>query len=255
MTDEEWAKKTFEITKDNKLRVKVPYVRAYIPSDFFEHGIAEIVGSDVMTFGIFKYDVYGLDSKKFDEENPFKNPERFILEEPMMIKLSPSSIYQERNNDKELVTVLEFVQDDYFFATIDFVKTWKNVAKMLDLLLKGFLPKELTYDKIITFVNECCELNDTDYAVADTIEENVIAELYRNPQNHAEPFRLAIAKNPNIKMSAAVPVKLDTLGRMNNTFAAISTGDPKQGITMSINRQKYNEEQKESSIEDVLTDV
>ena len=56
-------------------------------------------------------------------------------------------------------------------------------------------------------------------------------------------------------MSTAVPIKMDTLGRMYNTFAAISTGDPKQGITMSINRQKYNEGQKESSIEEVLSDV
>ena len=252
---DESVKKALVLTKDNKVIVSVPYIRVYIPSDYFEHGISEIIGSDVNTFGIFKFDAYGLDSKKFNEENPFTNPTRFVIEFPMMIKMSPSSIYEERDNDKNLITVLEFVQNDLFMNTINFVRTWKNIAKMLDLLLKGFLPKTLTYERVVGFMNECCALNGKDYGVADTIEEIMVAELYRDPKNLSRAFRLALADNPNLKFSMAQAVKMDTLGRMQNTFAAISSGDPKQGITMSINRENYNEKQSNSSIEDVLTDV
>lgn len=254
MTQKE-KEQIFEITKDNRFVVKVPYIRVYIPSDFFEHGIAEIVGSDVNTFGIFKFDVYGLDSKKFDESNPFVNPTRMFFEMPMVVKMCPSSITQERNSDKELITVFEFVQGDAFLSSLDFIQTWKNISKLLDLLLKGFLPKEIDYDKVIPFLNECQKLNKANYAVADTIEEIMVAELYRDPNNLSRAFRFAIRDDPNIKMNQAVTAKMEALGRMYNTFAAISSGDPKQGITMSIIRERYGEPQKESSIELALRDV
>ena len=253
--DIELSKKIFEITKDNKFIVKVPYIRVYLPSDFFEHGIAEVIGSDVQTFGIFSFDVYGADSKNFDETNPFVDPLRMFFEMPMQIKMCPSSITQERNSDKELVTVLEFVQGDSFLASINFVQTWKNISKLLDLLLKGFLPKELDYDKVIPFLNECQKLNKATYAVADTLEEIMVAEIYRDPNNLSRGFRFAIRDNPNTKMNEAVTAKMEALGRMYNTFAAISSGDPKQGITMSIIRERYGEPQKESSIETSLRDV
>ena len=50
-------------------------------------------------------------------------------------------------------------------------------------------------------------------------------------------------------------IKVDSLGRMYNSFAAISSGDSKQGISTSIVRKRYNEPQKESTIEEALSDV
>jgi len=45
------------------------------------------------------------------------------------------------------------------------------------------------------------------------------------------------------------------LGRINNTFAAISSNDVKYGVSTSVIRTKKNKPQKESSIEKVLTQV
>ena len=75
MTDEEIIKKTFAHTEDNRLIVKAPFVRVKLPQDFFNHKIAEMLGSEISTIGIMYIEVYGLDDKEFDIDN-LKNPHK-----------------------------------------------------------------------------------------------------------------------------------------------------------------------------------
>lgn len=254
MADEEIIKKSFEQTKDNKMIVKAPYIRVKIPEDFFNHKIAEMIGSEVSTIGVMYIEVYGLDDKNFDIDNP-KNPHIILFKMPMQLILCPSEIKEARDENKKLVTILEFQEGDTFIKSVLFVRTWKTVSKVVDLLLKGFLPKELAYDQIMNFFDECCTENKTNTQVSDTIVEIMIAELSRDPNNLARPFRLALAENPKLKMTDKQFIKVDNLGRMYNNFASISGGDPKNGISMSIVRTRNNEPQKSSTIEEALSDV
>jgi len=254
MTDQDIIKKAFAITNDNRLIVKAPFVRAYIPQEFFDRKISEMVGSEIATIGVFYIDVYGMDDKEFDIDN-LKNPHRVLFRMPMQMTLCPSNVEDTRDENKELVTVLEFQEGDTFVKSLLFVRTWKTVSKVVDLLLKGFIPKELAYDQLMSFFDECCTENKTNTQIADTIMEILIGELSRDPNDLTKPFRLAIRDNPKLKMSDKQFVKVESLGRMYNTFAAISSGDPKQGITMSINRKRYDEGQKASTIEEALSDV
>lgn len=254
MTDSEIINKTFEKTQDNRLKVKAPYVKVKIPEDFFNHKIAEMTGSEVTTIGVMHIEVYGLDDKDFDIDNP-KNPKVILFKMPMQLTLCPSDISEERDENKKLVTVLEFQEGDTFIKSTLFIRNWKTVSKVVDLLLKGFLPKEIAYDQIMNFFDECCTENKTNTQVADTIVEVMIAELSRDPNNLSKPFRLALKDNPNLKMTDKQFIKVDSLGRMYNNFASISGGDPKNGISMSIVRTRYNEPQKSSTIEEALSDV
>ncbi|MGL4949659.1 MAG: hypothetical protein ACRC5M_04695 [Anaeroplasmataceae bacterium] len=254
MTDQEIINKAFTITSDNRVVVKAPFVRVYIPEDFFNRKISEMIGSDISTIGIFYIDVYGIGDKGFDIDN-LPKPKRILFKMPMQMTLCPSNITEMRDDEKNLVSILEFLEGDTFIKSVLFVRSWKTVSKTIDLLLKGFIPKELGYDQILTFIDECCVENKTNTQIADTILEILIAELSRDPNDLIRPFRLAVRDNPKIKMTEKQFVKIDNLGRMYNTFAAISSGDPKQGITTSINRKRYKEEQKSSTIEDALSDV
>lgn len=247
-------KKTFDVTDDKRVIVKAPFIRVKIPEDFFNHKIAELVGSEVHTIGVFHIEVYGLDDKEFDIDN-LKNPHIILFKMPMQMILCPSNIDEMRDEDKNLVTVLEFQERDTFIKSALFVRTWKTVSKVIDLLLKGFLPKELGYDQIMDFIDQCCIENKTNTQVANTITEILIAELCRDPNDLTKPFRIALKNNPNLKMTDKKFVKIDSLARMYNSFAAISSADPKQGITASINRTRYNEPQKASAIEEALSDV
>lgn len=254
MNDEEILKKSFKLTEDKRLIVKAPFVRVYMKEDFFNHKIAELIGNEITTIGIFYMDIFGLDDDDFDISEP-KNGKRVLLKMPMDMILCPSNIDEMRDENKDLVKILEFQEGDTFIKTTLFLKSWKTASKLVDLMLKGFLPKELGYDEIVPFFLKCCELNDFNSQIADTILEILVAELCRDPSDLAKPFRMAIAKNPNIKMTDKQFVKIDNLGRLYNTFAAISSGDTKQGITTSINRKRYNKDQKESVIEEALSDV
>lgn len=62
-------------------------------------------------------------------------------------------------------------------------------------------------------------------------------------------------ERPNTDIRNKQFIKVEELGRLNNTFAAISSGDPKQGITRSVTRYRKGEKQKESSIEKAITDM
>ena len=59
-------KHLFDIVEDRVI-VKVPYIRVRIPADYLTRGIAEVDGKDLKTMGIFYFDVYGEKSSEYDE--------------------------------------------------------------------------------------------------------------------------------------------------------------------------------------------
>jgi hypothetical protein len=247
--------KIFEL-RDESFIVKVPYIKVYIPESYVMHDIAEVIGQDIDTIGLFYFDVFGEDPSKYEIEDPYKNPVRYFYKLPTYIRMCPSRIIvDERDEEKNLVNVLEFAQGDKFIHSINLAKDWKVVNKFVELLIKGFIPKAVRYDEIAALLRECCNINDVDLNIADTIAELLISELSRDPLDIKKPFRYAIKDNPSIDMRSKKSIKIDILGRLNNTFAAISSADPKQGITVSITRERNNEENIISPVEEAIKSV
>lgn len=248
-------KDIFMETEDCKFIVKAPLIRVELPIEFFERGISDIIGSDIETIGIFNFYTYGEGEDNYNEETERK-PNKYLLKMPAIIHMCPTTITQKRNEETQrLVNVLEFVQGDMFIKSTNITKTWKTVNKILNLLISGFIPDELGYDEILDFMLDACRINDAGLNVVDTVLELMISELNRSPYDISKPFRVLINENPKVKMTNRRSIKMDELGRLNNTFAAISSADAKQGITMSVSRTRNKEPQKESSVEKVITEV
>ena len=246
----------FELRKDGSFVVKVPLIRVYVPEDYLDHDMAEIIDTDINIIALFNFDVYGEDPKKYDEDNPYKHPVRYFMKIPTYMWMCPTEILKERNDEKKLITILEFYQGDTFFKTVNVIRDWKIVNKVIELLIKGFIPKELPYDEVSGFITDCCIINNMDLEVNDTVIEILVAELSRNPNNIAQAFRHMIAgAKEKVDMKDRELLAIDRLGRINNTFAAISSNDVKYGVSTSVIRTKKNKPQKESSIEKVLTQV
>jgi hypothetical protein len=246
----------FNTREDGAFVVKVPIIRVYIPEAYIDHKIAEISGDDVDLLPLFNFDVYGEDIKSFDEENPLKKPVRYFMKIPTMMRMSPSDIIQERDDDKKVITILEFYEGDLFFQTVDVMKNWKIVNNVVTLLIKGFIPKEIPYNEITDFINECCILNKVNLEINDTILDLVVAELSRNPNDLNQSFRHFLRDSKSaVSMKNKKMIAMERLGRINNTFAAVGSGDPKFGISTSIIRSKTGGKEKSSSIEEVLSDV
>jgi hypothetical protein len=129
------------------------------------------------------------------------------------------------------------------------------VNKLLDMLLQGFIPKSVPYDQVISLFNDACTLNGMKLNVADTIMEVMIAELSRDANDIKKPFRYTLRDKPGVSMYASKRIKMLSLARLTNNFAAISSADPKQGITVSIGRERTGEPQAESAVEKAITDV
>ena len=248
-------KHIFEEQSDSSIIVKVPMIRVYLPIDYFEHHISEIVGSDVETLCVFNFDTFGENVKEYTEPSTLKS-KRYLFKLPVNVHMSPTTITQERDPESlRLMNILEFYEGDTFIKTTNVTKDWKVVNKILELLIRGFMPKELRYDEILDFMNNSMSINDTSLNVVDTILEIMIAELTRDPIDVKKPFRIRLHERPNTDIRNKQFIKVEELGRLNNTFAAISSGDPKQGITRSVTRYRKGEKQKESSIEKAITDM
>lgn len=246
----------FDLQSDGAFIVKVPLIRVYIPGAFVEHKISEIMGQEIDTIALFHFDTFGENADTFDEENPYKKPIRYFMKIPTVVRMCPSDILEERDDDKNIVYVLEFVSGDIFLKNVNVVQDWKTVNKVIELLIKGFIPKELGYNEIVKFISDSCYINDTKLEVSDVIYEILVAELSRNPENINEAFRYLVNKKEGkIDMTAKQMISIDRLGRINNTFAAITSQDPRLGISTSVIRHKTGQKEKESSIEKVLTDV
>jgi hypothetical protein len=233
-----------------RVMVKAPYIKVYIPIDYMEHRIAEIIGQDIRTMGLFYFDVFD-----FDNNDNLKLLKRYFLTIPTYITMSPSKISTERDEDKRIVNVFEFKYGDIFINSTLVKQDWKVVSNMIEILIQGFMPSSIGYDEMYSIISECTKINDIDFKISDMIMELLIAELNRDPNNIRRPFRLALKDDPNISMNLSKRIKIDVLARINNTFAAISSADPLQGVSVSINRERYNEKQIPSAIEESLKNV
>jgi len=94
---------------------------------------------------------------------------------------------------------LEFYEGDLFFKTVNVIREWKVVNKIITLLINGFIPQELAYDEVSKFITESCAINKMDLEVNDVVLEILVAELLRNPDDITQAFRHMLAKQSGDK--------------------------------------------------------
>jgi hypothetical protein len=254
MLNEPLYKEIFSIV-ENRVYVKCPYIRILIPEKYLDKKLLIIEGNEIDILGIFYFNVYGLDKDKFNIEDPYKYQKKFFLKVPSYIRMKPNNLIEERDAEKGKTLIFEFNCNDIFINSLNVKKDWKVVNSIMHMLIDGFLPDSINYDDIINLLNDACTTNGMDLKIVDVITEVLIAELNRDPTNIKNAFRFAIKNNPKISMNSSKKIRAIDLAKYMSNFAAISSGDAKTGITLSINRQHRNEPEQESSIEKAIKNV
>lgn len=224
--------------------------RVYIPEKNFKRGVSEMVDVDVQTIGIFKLLSFdSLDVPYDDGEQKFIKHE-LVFKIPMTIKMCPTRITEvikteisESDDESEMERVkyyvLEFNKGDRFIKSLNAQKHVKNLKSITSMITDNQLPKEIGYTDVAKLWTECSEINGYGSMKTNTAElELIISEIYRNPYDLSQPFRLYLAKNPGADISSAKPIRVVDIAKNVSAFGSISSGDPVRGITSSIIRQR-----------------
>lgn len=223
-----------------------PHGEVIIPDSYIQHGIAEIIGQEVETFGLFYFHVW--DTYEFEN----KKPVSYLYKFPSKIRLCPSTIVDRRNENKEKEYVLTFTENDAFIKTTLIPKSSSVSSAMIDILFKGYLPEHIKYSEIHDLWVQCDKINAVDLKVSESIRELIIGELARSRADLSQPFRSVLAKDPTHNLLDYKTVQIVSLPRYNSAFASLTSADAKHGITVSAVRKRRGQKDKVSPVEEAI---
>lgn len=210
-----------------------------IPKDYFELGIAEMIGEKLQTLGIFYFYV------KKTNSSP---PKKYLLNIPSPIKIQFTKVIDSKTEDKDS-KIFIMTEGDTFMESETIVKNPNNVYKFATLFHSGNFPKT-TYEAIYTQYMQVQFDNKTLLGVPSSTIEGIISEICRWNKDTSKPFRLGLAKNakPNdFKM-----IGIRNLPRQLSTFSGITFEDINQSIASGIARTRTGKEEKITSIEKIV---
>lgn len=224
--------KYFTLTKENSLILKElnknMKAEIRIPDENFNINMATISGDNVIVFGfldIFVWESY--------DENISKDSDaiKILLRLPNIITTAPTRILHDSKNEEY---VLEYQEGDKIIVSTKVPKSTSVVMNFFELITKGKIPDDISYQNISKYFEECTKINSFNGKVNSLFIDLIIAVVCRDPNNVSRQFREAIKENPKISMYSRKLVNMEMIPAITTQFGAISSGSPKYGITSSI---------------------
>lgn len=240
-------KQLFTIEKDKSFILnKGYYAEIRISKDYFSTGVSRIEGNMVETFGILDIYVWQENSTN---EYPIEKSIVIKLRLPTEIKTLPHRIDTSNN----YMTVLEYVSGDKVIISTLVEKSSGIVSEYVRLLLEGKLPDDIDYKEIMDYWLKSSEINESQLITNILFSELLIMQVSRDPSNPVRLFREYLRDNKKASLNDRKLVKMENIPSLISQFSALTSGDPKRGITSSIGAVKTGEmELKESDIEKAI---
>lgn len=242
-----------EETPDHAVIFTCDYAEIDVPQDYFDKGIAEMIGKDVNMFGLFEIKVYeaGIEEDEITERTPFKP---YFFKHKGMIYCSPSVIKEKRDpSTGEKILTLVFRNGDKFIKNTTIAVNNEVASTMLDLMTLGYLPPVFPYEDIAQYWSDVNTFNGIKVgSMSQASIELIVSEVARDPKNLSRTFRAKLRDNPNINRNDWKLINIREIPKYTSVFASIGAGDPKSSIISQIARQRDGESQKDSPVEDAI---
>jgi hypothetical protein len=220
-----------------------------IPKEYFELGIAEMVGDRLSTIGIFRFRV---------REREGGVERRYIMNLPSPIFVKASKEFnavedgpeaEDAHGSAEPVRVFRLVKGDVLMESETIVMNPKNVQKFANLLHSGHLPK-MTYEAIYHQYMQVQADNKTSLGVPSSTIEGIIAEICRCHNDRDKPFRLGLAAG--MRGDDFVMASLKSLPHLLSTFSGVSFEDINRALASGIVRTRQGKEERITSMEHTI---
>lgn len=213
----------------------------YIPDNYFESKIAEILGSVVRLTGIFNYTIFDKSGKN-NGLKTFKLPTEFYSEPSEITKIKDVSLIKEQKPAD--YTLLHYRKDD-LIITQDPVQDVSNAEDFFKMfLVTAKFPTTIPYDELYTYFSKNASLNGFSYGVTEQLFGMMMSEICRDPKDESIPFRLSGNKN----MYDYKPISVKMVPKYVSPYAAITSENWDQAVVSAI----LNKPGKKSPMEPIL---
>lgn len=227
------------------------YMEAYIPTLFFDKGLAELIGEHFNTLGMFTVKIFK------DQDGKFPIGDFKLLNVPMELTTYPSGGFEENvevnmTGVVEKCTVLKYYTDDVFMRSIIPCST-SVFTGIIQLLLQGKFPSVIPYDKVLDVWEKSFEVNQAYIDIPDLIKEIVVSQIYRSKKDISIPFGKVVGRNPKTNMLDYMTVNPRELSISNSNFTGIIFEDMEQMLVGGMVNTKKNKNQANTPMEEVMT--
>lgn len=245
----------FKKSEDGKnIVLAVPYAEAYIPVDIIGdpdkgNPVAYEFGEGIRTIGLFNMRFYQND--EMDRESAklrtFKYPNVITMypsdRETVELQLAPDM-------DPEKYLVLKFFEGDVIMST-KIQQVSKNCEAFMNQLIKGKLPKGLSYTELYFGWEKNFEINGVNPGVPAITLQIIISENCRSKKDPMLQFR-KIVNDPNVSLYDYKVHNMVDICSNSSVLNALIFERFSQMLTNSINMTKEGVKQNTTPLEEVL---
>lgn len=235
-------KKYFRLEEDKSITFIGEKLIIQVPQFLIDQGVVEIVGTDVISLGIF--DGYIFDD--IEENDINKAIARYTSKIPSVMSLKPSHIeegftFVENPETETLVKEKTysfiFLKGDTYVESISLVKESDTADKWLVLMLHGKIPTNVKYSEIPVIWSKCAFLNGLDDLGSEFNTLSAItANLVRDPKNYSNPFRYVFDKYFDKGIYNGKMLHYYNVPMYVSNFTSITGANAKHGITVAMTR-------------------
>lgn len=234
--------------------LNVPYAEAYIPASIFGDAdkgnpTAYEYGEGIRTVGLFNIRFYKSDDSSRDASKlrTFNYPNMITMfpseKEFLTLKLSPDM-------DEDKYLVLKFFEGDIIMST-RIQQNSKNCEYFMNLLIKGKLPKGLSYVDLYLAWEKNFRINNVNPGVPAITLQTIISENCRAKGDPRTQFR-KVVDTPGTTLSDYKVHNMVDICSNSSVMNALTFERFKEMLTSSLNMSISNVKQNTTPLEDVL---
>lgn len=243
--------KYFEQDKDS-IKFKGEKLLIVFPEKFIDKRVAVITNKHVAIMGIFKGYIFD-DADSTDLKNAahvytFKSPSEYVLTPSLIeefVTVEEDSINETMKRVKMIK--LTFFQGDNYIVDVNTTVSTDVLESFMNMILDGQLPDTIKYSEIPEIWNNCNQRNGGgDLSLNFNSLCSIVAGLTRCPDDYTVPFRIRYKEFLANGIENGKMIRLYDIPKFTSNFCALTSADPKHGITVAMGRTKS--EQKDEVI-------
>lgn len=220
--------------KGDSIIVNAPILEVYLPADYASAELYQVIGSNSKWFGIANFKTFRSESQLDHREIVPTYPlgiSSFILSTPSETDID--DVLFKKDGVIRKCIILRFFVGDVFCIDRNLIKSADNVVILMTRLEAGKLdnvPPHIVKD-IIRYAEK---INGMNLKLPDSHIDALVAERYRDPNNHSRKLRFSNDNNTDKVVS--VNPREDAM--TSTTYQGITFEDINNSIVAACNRKK-----------------
>ena len=223
------------------------YMEFYIPLSYFDGttNLAIYNGARINVMGLFNVGIF--------EGGKLKEFKLFNVPTWIQIENAEDEIKQVNlpNEDNVPCRIIKYHKGNKVMSS-SVIQDSSNAQTFLKMITSGKIPPSMPYTKTLELWRENQNLSAVNLGVESVIQEIILANAYRDPNNLDKPFATVIGQNKAVSPYAYKMLSIRQICQYSSTFTAMTFEDFDSMVTTSLNRTRSGKEETYSPVEQII---